>query len=186
MESDSTGTTSISSDLKGFRTDTSPQIFLPGGLDDRAPDSSLESVSNSNSARSPDKDKDSNKSSIPSQPEESSKDKRDNSMGTITRNTDVFKLLEESKNHLGKWPKHVYEAYDNAMHKSTWEEIRPLGRGAFSQVILACPKDRYLKTEFQGRAQDFKVAIKIVDISEKRSKERMEGGLKREIEILKV
>jgi protein-serine/threonine kinase len=85
-------------------------------------------------------------------------------------------------------PERVFEAYDDEMHKSTWNEIKPLGTGAFSKVILGCPVDRKLKPEYQGRALDFKVAIKIVDIGnvEKHSRERMEGGLIREIEILKT
>lgn len=85
-------------------------------------------------------------------------------------------------------PERVFEAYDVEMHKSTWNEIKPLGTGAFSKVILGCPVDRKLKPEYQGRALDFKVAIKIVDIGnvEKHSRERMEGGLIREIEILKT
>ncbi|KAF5095030.1 hypothetical protein DV451_004827 [Geotrichum candidum] len=85
-------------------------------------------------------------------------------------------------------PERVFEAYDDEMHKSTWNEIKPLGTGAFSKVILGCPVDRKLKPEYQGRALDFRVAIKIVDIGnvEKNSRERMEGGLIREIEILKT
>ncbi|KAF5101907.1 hypothetical protein D0Z00_000562 [Geotrichum galactomycetum] len=85
-------------------------------------------------------------------------------------------------------PERVFEAYDDDMHKSTWNEIKPLGTGAFSKVILGSPVDRKLKPEYQGRALDFKVAIKIVDIGnvEKHSRERMEGGLIREIEILKT
>lgn len=84
----------------------------------------------------------------------------------------------------------VYEAYDINMKKSTWNEIKQLGRGAFSRVILACPADRYLRPEYQGRSGEFQVAIKVVDIQIEgghvHSRERMESGLKREIEILKV
>lgn len=85
-------------------------------------------------------------------------------------------------------PERVFEAYDTEMQKSTWNEIKSLGRGAFSKVVLGCPADRYLKPEYQGRALEFKVAIKIVDIAleGQHSRERMEGGLKREIDILKV
>lgn len=85
-------------------------------------------------------------------------------------------------------PERVFEAYDTDMNKSTWNEIKSLGRGAFSKVLLACPADRYLKPEYQGHALDYKVAIKIVDIghAEQHSRERMEAGLKREIGILKV
>lgn len=84
----------------------------------------------------------------------------------------------------------VYEAYDTNMKKSTWNEIKQLGRGAFSKVILACPADRYLKPEYQGHSREYQVAIKVVDIQIEgghvHSRERMESGLKREIEILKV
>lgn len=105
-----------------------------------------------------------------------------------------------------KYPERVYEAYDINMKKSTWNEIEKLGSGAFSRVLLACPADRYLKPEYQGRSMDYKVAIKVVDMQgtaheedtytrghrrtesahhHKHSRERMESGLKREIEILK-
>lgn len=88
------------------------------------------------------------------------------------------------------FPERVFEAYDTNMKKSTWNEINLLGRGAFSRVILACPADRYLKPAFQGRSLEFKVAIKVVDIqiegNHLHSRERMESGLKREIEVLKV
>lgn len=84
----------------------------------------------------------------------------------------------------------VYEAYDTNMKKSTWNELEMLGRGAFSRVFLGCPVDRYMLPEYQQRSHEFKVAIKIVDIqlegNQFHSKERMESGLKREIEILKV
>lgn len=84
----------------------------------------------------------------------------------------------------------VFEAYDANMKKSTWNELKMLGQGAFSRVFLGCPADRYLLPKYQGQSLDFKVAIKIVDIeiegNHLHSKERMESGLKREIEILKV
>lgn len=85
-------------------------------------------------------------------------------------------------------PVHVYEAYNTGMHKSTWHEIKLLGQGSFSKVVLACPADTYLKEEYRGHALDFKVAIKIVDISrtEKNSREGLEYAIKREIDILKV
>lgn len=84
----------------------------------------------------------------------------------------------------------VFEAYDTNMKKSTWNELKLLGQGAFSRVILACPADRYLLPKYQGHSLEYKVAIKVVDIeiegNHLHSKERMESGLKREIEILKV
>lgn len=84
----------------------------------------------------------------------------------------------------------VFEAYDSNMKKSTWNEIKQLGQGAFSRVILACPAERYIMPEYLGRRNEFRVAIKVVDIQidggHAHSRERMESGLKREIEILKV
>lgn len=83
-------------------------------------------------------------------------------------------------------PERVFEAYDTNMRKSTWNEIRSLGRGAFSKVLLGKPVQRHLKPGYN--AEDYKVAIKIVDMgkAEQHSRERMEGGLKREIDILKA
>lgn len=85
--------------------------------------------------------------------------------------------------HLGNT---FLEGYDTNMRKSTWEAIKPLGSGAFSNVILACPADQYLKPKYQGRAHEFKVAIKIASSSydDQESGEQMKSSLKQEMDIL--
>ncbi|CAN6613982.1 serine/threonine-protein kinase Prr1p [Trichomonascus vanleenenianus] len=79
----------------------------------------------------------------------------------------------------------VYEAFDRSMRKSTWDFVRPLGRGAFSMVVLATPTVRYVKPQFRDEALSRLVAIKLVDMNAGgEPQERLEGRLKREMDIL--
>lgn len=81
-------------------------------------------------------------------------------------------------------PGQVFEAFDNQMHKSTWREIKEIGKGAFSSVVLACPVERFLKEKCEKL-----VAVKVIkmgdDLLHSNARERIEGGLKREIDIIK-
>jgi protein-serine/threonine kinase len=80
----------------------------------------------------------------------------------------------------------VYEAYDAGMRKSTWREVRLLGRGAFSRVLLAIPNSRYVYPEYRQRCEALAVAVKIIDMgaADDPSRHRIEEGLRREIEII--
>lgn len=80
----------------------------------------------------------------------------------------------------------VYEAYDSGMRKSTWREVRPLGNGAFSKVLLATPNSRYVYPEYKHKCEQLAVAVKIIDMSsaDDPSRHRIEEGLRREIEII--
>ncbi|KAA8902560.1 hypothetical protein TRICI_005849 [Trichomonascus ciferrii] len=80
----------------------------------------------------------------------------------------------------------VYEAYDAQMRKCTWREVRLLGRGAFSRVLLAIPNSRYVYPEHRQRCEQLPVAVKIIDMGPRDdpSRHRIEEGLRREIEII--
>lgn len=81
----------------------------------------------------------------------------------------------------------IYDAYDIDMHKSSWRELRPLGRGAFSRVVLAVPHTRSNYDEANANKDHNLVAIKIVEVAAAggASRERIESGLRRELDILK-
>ncbi|KAK9461895.1 kinase-like domain-containing protein [Lipomyces oligophaga] len=80
----------------------------------------------------------------------------------------------------------VFEAYEGTLstnlRKVRWKEERLLGKGTFSRVVLARRVD---PQESSGSEQ--LVAVKIVELSAAggASRERIESGLKREVEILK-
>ncbi|ANB12415.1 hypothetical protein AWJ20_668 [Sugiyamaella lignohabitans] len=82
----------------------------------------------------------------------------------------------------------IYEAYDIKKRRSTWREISLLGRGAFSRVVLAKPVERFVIPSYREKVDSILVAIKIVELGAAGggSRERIESGLGREIEILKV
>lgn len=81
----------------------------------------------------------------------------------------------------------IYDAYDIDMHKTSWRELRPLGRGAFSRVVLAVPHTRQNYDEAHAQRDHNLVAIKIVEVAAAggASRERIESGLRRELDILK-
>ncbi|KAG5361427.1 Serine/threonine-protein kinase PRR1 [Yarrowia sp. C11] len=81
----------------------------------------------------------------------------------------------------------IYDAYDIHMHKTSWRELRPLGRGAFSRVVLAVPHTRQNYDEAHALRDHNLVAIKIVEVAAAggASRERIESGLRRELDILK-
>ncbi|KAK9467557.1 kinase-like domain-containing protein [Lipomyces arxii] len=81
----------------------------------------------------------------------------------------------------------VFEAYeDPALPKLRWREVRLLGKGTFSRVVLArliASPDNEIR---YGESKEL-VAVKIVEITSAggASRERIESGLKREVDILK-
>ncbi|ODQ65181.1 kinase-like protein [Nadsonia fulvescens var. elongata DSM 6958] len=100
----------------------------------------------------------------------------------------------------------IFDAYDIDMNKTSWRAIRTLGRGAFSKVVLAIPHRRSSTTTFlnteeaSGTPADAKidsddnvennvnaVAIKITNVTAAggASRDRIESGLMRELDILK-
>lgn len=80
----------------------------------------------------------------------------------------------------------VYEAYDKNQIKSTWREVKALGRGAFSRVLLAVPAKRFVRPEMQEECSKHKVAIKIIDMAtDAKSRERLQESLRREITVIK-
>lgn len=81
----------------------------------------------------------------------------------------------------------IYDAYDIDMNKTSWRELRPLGRGAFSRVVLAVPHTRQNYDEAHAQKDHNLVAIKIVEVAAAggASRERIESGLRRELDILK-
>ncbi|KAG5358206.1 Serine/threonine-protein kinase ppk27 [Yarrowia sp. B02] len=81
----------------------------------------------------------------------------------------------------------IYDAYDIDMNKTSWRELRPLGRGAFSRVVLAVPHTRQNYDEAHAQRDHNLVAIKIVEVAAAggASRERIESGLRRELDILK-
>lgn len=85
-------------------------------------------------------------------------------------------------------PGRVYEAFDSDMRKSVWREVRMLGKGAFSKVLLATPNPRHMYPEYRSRYDQYKVAIKIVDMgnTDENSRDRIVEGLRREIDVVKT
>jgi hypothetical protein len=81
----------------------------------------------------------------------------------------------------------VYDAYDKEQRRSSWREIKLLGRGAFSRVVLAKPVSRLVTSNYKHCCDDILVAIKIVDlgVGGGSSRERIKSSLAREIDILK-
>lgn len=81
----------------------------------------------------------------------------------------------------------TFETYDPSGIKTTWREVRTLGRGAFSRVILACPASNYVRPDLRSQVDNYVTAIKIITLGPAggASRSQIETGLKREIDILK-
>ncbi|KAK9360366.1 kinase-like protein [Lipomyces starkeyi] len=87
-----------------------------------------------------------------------------------------------------------FEAYEeSSLRKLIWREVRPLGNGTFSRVVLAgivtgsiYSDDDAVEDEFDYDNNEL-VAVKIVELASAggASRERIESGLKREVDILK-
>ncbi|KAK9479721.1 kinase-like domain-containing protein [Lipomyces japonicus] len=106
-------------------------------------------------------------------------------------------LLRE-KTHIGDHEVkqgEIFEAYEEfSLSKLRWREIRSLGRGTFSRVVLAKSVQRHIigattdeKIDDEITAIKDLVAVKIVELTSVggASRERIESALKREVDILK-
>ncbi|KAK9451474.1 kinase-like domain-containing protein [Limtongia smithiae] len=89
-------------------------------------------------------------------------------------------------------PGEIFEAYDDkSLRKLRWKEVRPLGQGTFSRVVLASLVDeseaQYSSSAAVKSAHQRLVAIKIVQLASAggASRERIESSLNREVDILK-
>lgn len=81
----------------------------------------------------------------------------------------------------------VYLAFDREMHLSTWERVHFLGKGSFSEVVLAKPVISHVKPVHLKKAANLLVAVKITRLNgEPKSPQRMqlEEALRRDIELL--
>ncbi|CCH41242.1 hypothetical protein BN7_779 [Wickerhamomyces ciferrii] len=73
-----------------------------------------------------------------------------------------------------------YKGYDHDKEPHVWKHIRTLGKGTFSDVVLA-QELHHTKPELQF------VAVKIVELpSQRDTRARVESSLKRELELLKL
>ena len=118
--------------------------------------------------------------SVRSSSSESARVSTSNTASVDTTNTSLGVQVEA--------PDKIYEAYDVGNKKSLWRRVRELGKGAFSKVVLAVPYRKYVKPQYQDEYGDTMVAIKLVDLDNDKSvgnRDRIEGGLLREIEIIK-
>lgn len=87
----------------------------------------------------------------------------------------------------------LFEAYEHrSLRKLKWKEVRLLGKGSFSRVVLAALIFPSLSSDDDDESEDFSgkelVAVKIVELAGAGgvSRERIESSLKREVDILKV
>lgn len=81
----------------------------------------------------------------------------------------------------------TFEAYEPSGIKTIWREVRTLGRGAFSRVVLASPASNYVRPQLRYQVDNYVTAIKIITLGPAggASRSQIETGLKREIDILK-
>lgn len=80
----------------------------------------------------------------------------------------------------------VYMAYDPAMHKTTWDRVKALGKGSFAQVILATPTLSQVKPGLEARARKTLVAVKITTLgADPAEKQQIEEALRRDVALVK-
>ncbi|PRT57035.1 Serine/threonine-protein kinase PRR1 [Wickerhamiella sorbophila] len=81
----------------------------------------------------------------------------------------------------------VYIAFTPSLKKTTWDRVRFLGKGSFSQVILATPTLSQVHPELIYRARATFVAVKITSLGKAHTPERLqlEEALRRDVELVK-
>lgn len=80
----------------------------------------------------------------------------------------------------------VYVAYDKHMRRSVWDRVRFIGKGSFSEIILATPTLSKVKPECIPRCTQMMVAVKITNLGPEGTPERaqLESALRRDVELL--
>lgn len=94
---------------------------------------------------------------------------------------------EDCENDRFKDKADVYIAFTPQLKKTTWDRVRFLGKGSFSQVILATPTLSQVHRDQIGRARATFVAVKITPLGKAHTPERLqlEEALRRDVELVK-